>query len=103
MTATLVLREQNTIQQEYSLKAPGALKSRVSLRSSQVAVLASAGFLERASPFQPHPRGLIGLLLRWLPALGIRPAPLVACRPPRRSRPTIPGCGSLLTSLTVPG
>ena len=103
MTATLDLREQNTIQQEYSLKAPGALESRASLRSSQVAVLASSGFLECTSPFQSRPRRLIGLLLRWLPALGIRPTPLAACRPPRRSRPTIPGCGSLLTSLTVPG
>jgi len=77
--------------------------AKTSLRSSQVAVLASSGFLERASPFRSHPRGLIGLLLRRLLALEYRPAPLAACRPPRRSRPTIPGCGSLLASLTVPG
>nr|WP_317175809.1 hypothetical protein [Halovivax sp. KZCA124] len=33
------------------LKAPVTLESRASLRSSQAAVLASSGFLERVSPF----------------------------------------------------
>ncbi|RKD86215.1 hypothetical protein ATJ93_4632 [Halopiger aswanensis] len=49
------------------LKAPDTLESRASLRSSQVVMLASAGFLEPASPFQSHPRGEFGRLQfgRW--------------------------------------